>query len=100
MANLARSSRDTLMGDDDRIDYPTVYLTAEQVDALGLWAFDVGETTKMQATIRIAEKCQDSGEDRRVTIELIDGDVKKKEGIDANRMFPTTVAAMPARITK
>ena len=52
MANLARrADRGTLIDDSDRLDYPTVHLSAEQVDALGLWDFDVGDDTKMQATI-------------------------------------------------
>ena len=88
------------MDDAERIDYPTVHLSAEQVDALGLWDFDVGDDTKMQASIRIAAKSKDSGEDRHVTIELVDAVVKRPEGVDANKMFPTTVASAPARLNR
>jgi hypothetical protein len=90
MANLARRSSDTLMGDNDRVDYPMVHFSAEQVASLGLWDHDVGDTTKMQANIRISSKSKDSGEDRHVTIELVDAVVKKPEGVDANKMFPST----------
>ena len=101
MANLARKmDAPTLLDDGERLDYPTVYLSAEQVTALGLWQFDVGDDTKMQATIRVASKSQDAGDDRHVTVELIDATVKPKEGVDANRMFPSTVAAAPPRVVR
>ena len=93
MENLARKISSTLLDDTDRVDYPTVRLVGSQVDALGLWAHDVGASTKMQATIRISSKSKDSGEERYVTVELVEAVVKKPEGADANKMFPTTVAA-------
>ena len=83
------------------IDYPTIYLYAEQVAAMGLWPFDVGEGTMMHAKVRVSAKSQDAGEERQMTLELIDATVDAKKGIDADRMYPTTVAAMPAgRMTK
>lgn len=101
MPNLGRKATpSTLMGEPDRVAYPSLHLSGDQVDALGLWPFDVGDDTMMHAKVRISSKTQDAGEDRRVTLEVMDATVDAKKGIDANRMFPTTVSAMPGRITK
>ena len=99
--NLARNEPSgTLLGGEEEVSYPTLWLSGSQVEALGLWAHDIGGTTKMTATIRIASKSQDSGDERRVTIELVDADVKRPEGINADRMFPSVVSDSPAPVTK
>ena len=91
MPNLGIKSSNTLLSEDNQIDYPTLHLSGDQVTAMGLWAFDVGDDTTMTAKVRISNKSQPAGEDRRVTLEVLDATVKAKEGVDANRMFPTTV---------
>ena len=60
----------------------------------------MGATTKMQAVIRISAKSQDAGEERNVTIEITDAVVAKPEGVNADRMFPTTVATFSSRGVK
>ena len=100
MANLARKDYPTLLGSPEDVHYPTLYLTGSQVEALGLWAHEVGGTTEMKATIRIASKSQDAGDERRVTIEIMDADVKRPEGVNADRMFPSVVSDSPAPVRR
>jgi hypothetical protein len=53
MASLARKEPSgTLLGGEEEVSYPTLWLTGSQVEALGLWAHDVGGTSQMTATIR------------------------------------------------
>jgi hypothetical protein len=101
MANLARKSNNGLLMDaPDRLDFPTLHLSGEQVADLGLWEHEMGATTKMQASVRVAAKSQDAGEERHVTLEIIDAVVAHPVGINADRMFPTTVAALPRQGVK